>query len=130
MVSPVVAQLGLVFGVLRADWEAVVSASLVARDMDQALERGALTVPAGLREGLLLYLRVGIRPGSFLCAVLQNDLVDACRRADPVSAWGLQAIVSFLDNFAPAPSYGSPAAFEAWIEAGRTLRRQEEGSSC
>ena len=39
-------------------------------------------IPDYMRGGLRRYLAHGIEPGSFLSAVLRNDLIDACGRAD------------------------------------------------
>lgn len=73
-------------------------------------------VPEHLRAGLIRYLVQRIRPGGFLVAVLKNDLAETLRRADPVSFAGLPSIRLFLDNEAPSPSWGSPAAFQAWLD--------------
>ena len=39
-------------------------------------------IPEGMRDGLLLYLEHGFFPGSFLMAVLSNDLKEAVARGD------------------------------------------------
>jgi hypothetical protein len=59
-------------------------------------------VPAHLHEGLALYAFERILPGSFLQAVLCNDLRQAVRRADPDSAAGLFRLVRFLDTVLPS----------------------------
>jgi hypothetical protein len=77
------------------------------------------SVPAHLVEGLRRYFEHGIAPGSFLRAVLENDLAEAVRRGDPESLGRIRAIVSFLDMEAPAPSWGSPEKVRAWIDGSR-----------
>lgn len=71
-------------------------------------------VPEHLRAGLVRYFSDGILPGSFLQAVLSNDLAAAISRADPVALRGLETIVAFLANVAPARAWGSRAAVLAW----------------
>lgn len=74
-------------------------------------------VPLGLREGLVQYCAARRPMGSFLTAVVKNDLKDAVGRADEVSIRHFGEIVGFLYNYAPGPCWGSPAAVEAWLEA-------------
>lgn len=64
-------------------------------------------VPEHLRGGVERYVREGIQPGHFLCAVIDNDLFEAVRRGGPESLAGLKSLVSWFDMFAPAPCYGS-----------------------
>ena len=73
------------------------------------------TIPTLAAEGLARYLDHHIRPGGFLCAVLSNDLAEALGRADDENAECLQAIVAYLYNEAPSPSWGSPEKFKAWL---------------
>jgi len=54
--------------------------------------------------------------GSFLMAVLSNDLADACQRADPQNCVSLPALVAYLYNHAPASCWGSLSCVEAWLE--------------
>src|SRR3712207_6166925 len=74
-------------------------------------------VAGTLHEGLVEYL-VARRPtGRFLASVLANDLRGAAVRADLENRLGLWNLVVFLDNFAPAPAWGSPTAVEQWLAA-------------
>lgn len=69
-------------------------------------------------EGINLYIHKGILPGSFLQAVLRNDLQDACARADDINRRYLWNIVAWLYNHAPANCWGSPEKVAAWVAAG------------
>lgn len=88
--------------------------------LDAALVHGG--VPEHLHDGLLRYLRFGVVPGSFLQAVLRNDLKDACFRAgDGRTALSLHAIVMVLANYAAAESWGSEENYDAWVATGKAL---------
>lgn len=86
-------------------------------------------VPSHMHDGYLLYIRDGIRPGSFLCAVLSNNLEDACNRADLENRHALFAHVVFLANHAPRGCWGSPAAVDAWVDNFALWRRAERLSA-
>jgi len=74
----------------------------------------ASAVPEHLRAGLVRYVADGILPGSFLQAVLVNDLTQAVLRADPSSLAGLSALVTLLVDHVPAVAWGSRTAVLAW----------------
>jgi len=75
-------------------------------------------VPQHMRDGLKLYFDRGIPPGSFMTAVLNNDLKESFGRADEVNRDNLFEIVSFLFCDAPIICWGSPEAVRAWIKSG------------
>jgi hypothetical protein len=75
-----------------------------------------------LMPGLQRYFDQRVRPGDFLCAVLKNDLAEACGRADRINAPLLPAIVAWLNMHAPATSWGSAAVVEAWLHKGESGR--------
>ena len=72
-------------------------------------------IPDYMIPGLLRYTLNHIKPGDFLCAVLKNDLRQACERADDVNREILFQYVSFLYNEAPGGCWGSEKNFNAWI---------------
>ena len=78
-------------------------------------------VPEHLRPGLVRYFSDGILPGSFLQAVLVNDLMQAARRADPESGAGLVPLVDFLVTHAPSTAWGSREAVLAWTTTPERL---------
>lgn len=72
-------------------------------------------IPEHMVEGLDLYINHGIEPGSFLMAVLCNDLMESCARADHVNIHALPAFCGYLYNHAPPQCYGSRQKVQAWI---------------
>lgn len=81
-------------------------------------------IPEYMRGGLFRWITRGIEPGSFLSAVLCNDLREAVGRADDVNRERLADYIRFLYNYAPSACWGSPVKFKAW--AGRGLAALEE----
>lgn len=75
-------------------------------------------LPAHMRGGILRYIEQGIPPGSFLTAVLCNDLKEAFGRADDENTAAMREWVFYLYNYAPTGCWGSPDKFSAWIERG------------
>ena len=58
--------------------------------------------------------RIGM--GSFLEAVLCNDLWEACSLADDNNLWILPVIVAWLYNNVPAACWGSSGKYKEWVE--------------
>jgi hypothetical protein len=83
-------------------------AHLVRRMLDSG-------VPHHVHEGLREYIAARRPVGGFLTAVLSNDLLEACVRADEINQRCLTAIVHFLHAYAPAPCWGSPEKVTAWL---------------
>lgn len=75
------------------------------------------TIPEHLLRGLNAYAHDGIPTGSFLRAVLENDLMMAVGRADPESLAALPAICAFVNYELPSACHGSPENVAAWIKA-------------
>lgn len=88
-------------------------------------------VPLHAHDGLVLYLMHGLRPGHFLMAVLENDLLEAVIRADDENVVALHRYVKFLFNVAPSVAWGSPGEVAEWITSHRKAREvevQQEGA--
>lgn len=79
-------------------------------------------VPQAIFESLKLYVTQRVPTGSFLNAVLCNDLFDACGRADPYSAAALPKICELIYNRCPAECFGSQEKVDAWLEARVTIK--------
>lgn len=66
-----------------------------------ALEKDCERVPFLLRESFALYRVYGIQPGSFLRAVIRNNLYEAVILADPQSReclWHIVQMVHWYDG--------------------------------
>ena len=72
-------------------------------------------IPEATRWGIARYVEFGIMPGSFLQAVVENDLKGAIRNADQDSLASLAATVSWFHNHSLGTCYGSPERVEAWV---------------
>ena len=64
------------------------------------------------------YIDHGIPPGSFLTAVIENNLSEAVGRADDENCANLPAFVAYFYNEAPSPCWGSREKRLAWITKG------------
>jgi hypothetical protein len=73
-------------------------------------------IPERMMGGIKRYIEHGIKPGSFLRAVIQNDLREAVGAADDENMANLPAYVAYFYNEAPSDCWGSPENMEAWIE--------------
>jgi hypothetical protein len=66
-------------------------------------------------DGLEEYKR-RCQPGSFVRALLENDLLMAVSHADSSSAINLAAFVRFTYNNLPGFMWGSPKRVEDWLK--------------
>lgn len=87
-------------------------------------------IPQHCRDGLKLYIERGIPPGSFLEAVVSNDLREACGRADHINRYRIFDYVSFLSQYAPFVAWGSPERYHSWIRKGGWIGVHDGGESC
>jgi hypothetical protein len=72
-------------------------------------------IPTHMMEAMDRYINHGIKPGSFLSAVIRNDLCDAIGRADDINIHLIPDYVRYFYNDAPSACWGSPAKFESWL---------------
>ena len=63
--------------------------------------------PIEVAGSLERYIEYGCHPGSFLTAVLENNLFEAFARADYVNQHNMFNIVSWIYNNAPITCHGS-----------------------
>ena len=75
-------------------------------------------VPEHIQGALKRYIDRGLEPGSFLGAVLSNDLIGAVVRADAVNKPAIPDIVTFLSLYVPAACWGSKTAYWDWMKRG------------
>lgn len=71
-------------------------------------------IPPHMHESLVRWIMLGIHPGSFLSALLKNDMMGAIAGADEENKKALIQYAIFLHNYAPSGCFGSVEKFEAW----------------
>ena len=90
------------------------------------VEDGLHLVPSHMHGGIKRYTLQGIPPGSFLEALLSNDLMGAFRRADDENQRAMFGWACFLYNHVPSECYGSPEKYRAWCrKAGPELEEEQ-----
>lgn len=66
-------------------------------------------------DSLERYLNNRIPCGSFLTAVLENNLCEAFGRADMFNSANMKNIVGYIYNHIPSNAWGSRAKVESWL---------------
>jgi hypothetical protein len=87
-----------------------------------AYRAGDFYIRDQMMPGILRYVEEGILPGQFLQAVICNDLVEACRRADEENLRNLPAFVAYFYDKVPQDRWGSREKMEAWIDLKKKER--------
>lgn len=72
-------------------------------------------IPDLTKNAINLYIEKGIMPGSFLYAVLTNNLFDAVGSADSYNMIELPNIVKFIYNEVPSSAWGSKDKVTTWV---------------
>ncbi len=72
-------------------------------------------IPQNTKEGLDRYVNDRIPTGSFLYAVLTNDLFEATGRADNNNKGALFQICQYIYNELPSGCWGSPEIVKEWL---------------
>lgn len=83
-----------------------------------------MVVPDRILDSIINYIESGVPTGGFLEAVINNDLSEACGRADPENLTILPAIVAFLYNHAPTECWGFATAHNRWVKKKLDENRQ------
>lgn len=73
-----------------------------------------------LLDALEQYLNHGLPPGGFLIACLENNLLEACSRAEHWNKPNLPDIVGYLYNLFPAKAWGNRDKVRAWMTQAST----------
>lgn len=81
-------------------------------------------LPRHMRASAKRYIERGVLPGDFLTAVLENNFVNAFRKADEINADVLDRWAEWLLWEAPGKSWGSPNIVARWTE-----RQWDEGDA-
>jgi len=75
-------------------------------------------IPEHMVQALEGYTEEGHPLGHFLQAIVSNNFMEACSRADMENQRNLPAYGAYLYNMMPAASWGSPGAYKHWVECG------------
>ena len=75
-------------------------------------------LPESLRDAAQRYVEKGKKPGDFLTACFENDLVSAVGRADIDNYKLLHDITTWIYCECPRHAWGSPELVAAWIKSG------------
>lgn len=87
-------------------------------------------LPESLRGGMRRYVEQGILPGDFLCAVLENDLIEAFKRADAINTMRMPEICRWMYREMPmrGPDYGVWGSREIVETYARAKQRESKGA--
>ena len=77
--------------------------------------------PQDFSEGLKRYIEHGIRPGSFLSAVLEGDLYEAVARGSDDSLRSIAELVKNITWHLPADCFGSKERVSEWLHRSSNL---------
>jgi len=87
-----------------------------AAEYDPWTGPGQAPIPEHILPGLARYLVRGIVPGSFMEAMLTNDLRGVMQCADDTNMAALPAIWSFFYNNLPGSAWGSVDNMKEWVQ--------------
>ena len=73
-------------------------------------------LPQNTKERIDCYIRQGVPPGSFLYAVLSNDLFEAVTRADEYNLQYLENICRYVYDSTPNACHGDLARVQHWLK--------------
>tara|TARA_R110000824_G_scaffold8899_1_gene40336 strand:- start:1985 stop:2362 length:378 start_codon:yes stop_codon:yes gene_type:complete len=74
-------------------------------------------LPTTMLPSLYRYVVEGKRPGGFLTAVIENDLMAAVSRADASNLKALPVWAKFFYNCTPSECFGSVEKMREWCKA-------------
>jgi len=78
-----------------------------------------LPIPESTKGTIDNYVKHGLEPGSFVKAVLSNDLNSAFGCADGINTICMRAIVAYVYNYIPNTCHGSPEIVRGWLDKFR-----------
>ena len=81
-------------------------------------------IPEHMKLAMTEYIESGRPVGSFLEAILTNNLKKAVANADDTNICIIPAYVKFLYNEAPSGCWGSPANYQHWLDYHASKRNQ------
>ena len=75
-------------------------------------------LPEHMQGGARRYVERGIPPGSFLTAVLENNFLEAFKRADAENTERMKDWARWIYNECPRDAHGDPETVAEWIGHG------------
>ena len=75
------------------------------------------TISLHMQDAIHRYVHNKIPPGSFLTAVIKNDLRGAVRSANDDNLQNIPAFVAYFHNETPSACWGSQEKMQKWLEA-------------
>ncbi len=73
-------------------------------------------IPDRMMKSIQHYVKDRIKPGSFLRAVICNNLGDAVGQADDTNINNLPAYAAYFYNETPSSCWGSKEKMDAWLK--------------
>lgn len=83
-------------------------------------------MPRNIKDIIDLYVDKGYPVGSFLYAVLTNNLFEAAARADQQNQFALTSICQYIYNYTPGSCWGSVKAVKDWQRLHKKNPKQAE----
>ena len=83
-------------------------------------------IPERMMGGITRYIEHGTKPGSFLEAIIINDLSSAVANADDENIGNIPAYVAYFYNHAPSSCWGSDEKMHNWIDRKWAEQHDEE----
>ena len=85
-------------------------------------------IPEHMHDAITRYVMDGIHPGSFLKAILTNDLKEAYIRADDINRKRIEDWAFFVIWEVPESCQGSELHFNTWMQRGglNGIRKEED----
>ena len=81
-------------------------------------------IPERAKETIDLYVEHGCEPGSFIYAVLTNNLIGAIGRADEHNLANIRSICQYVYNDITSECWGSEEKVKAWMEKRRIIKEK------
>ena len=78
--------------------------------------QGMYMIPEHMQEGLKGYIEKGIKPGEFLCSMLEHRIYEAAGQADEINQQQLFQYIYYMYNYMPMQSHGCEETVANWIK--------------
>jgi len=73
-------------------------------------------IPGYMQDGIISYYKHGWQPGGFLCALINNDLMETFAHADETNKHCILQYVLWFYNYAPSGTWGYATAVGDYIK--------------